>query len=130
MFLWFNFSAHIRFFVNVLIEMNVNISNELNFSDVYRSVNYNGSLAKWGSFTLHPTQYNLHFDTPQKNEIHSLIKFEPCHEKTCFMPYANNKGADQPAHPRSLITAFVVHCLDSVIPLVSITKFQASTWLL
>ena len=27
----FNFSAYIRFFVNVLIEMNVNISNELNF---------------------------------------------------------------------------------------------------
>ena len=28
--------------------MNVNISNELNFSDVYRSVNYIGSLAKFG----------------------------------------------------------------------------------
>ena len=28
------------------------------------------------------------------------------------MPYANNKGADQPAHPRSLISAFDVHCLD------------------
>ena len=25
-----------------------------------------------------------------------------------FMPYANNKGADQPAHPRSLISAFVI----------------------
>ena len=24
-----------------------------------------------------------------------------------FMPYANNKGADQPAHPRSLISIFV-----------------------
>ena len=24
-----------------------------------------------------------------------------------FMPYVNNKGADQPAHPRSLISAFV-----------------------
>ena len=32
-----------------------------------------------------------------------------------FMPYANNKGADQPAHPRSLISAFVVRCLDSII---------------
>ena len=37
------------------------------------------------------------------------------------MPYANNKGADQPAHPCSLISAFVVHCLDS-IPLVSISE--------
>ena len=32
--------------------------------------------------------------------------FEPRDEKTCFMPYANNKGADQPAHPRNLISAF------------------------
>ena len=47
-------------------------------------------------------------------------KNEPCHEKTCFMPYANNKGADQPAHLRSLISAFVVHCLDSMTSLVSI----------
>ena len=31
------------------------------------------------------------------------------------MLYANNKGADQPAHPRSLISAFVVRCLDSII---------------
>ena len=29
------------------------------------------------------------------------------------MPYANNKGADQPAYLRSLITTFVVRCLDS-----------------
>ena len=36
--------------------------------------------------------------------------------------YANNKGADQPAHPRSLISAFVVHCRDSIIPLISIPE--------
>ena len=36
-----------------------------------------------------------------------------------FMPYANNKGADQPAHLHSLISTFVVRCLDSIIPLVS-----------
>ena len=35
------------FFVRVLIETKVNISNELNFSDVYRNINYNGSLAKF-----------------------------------------------------------------------------------
>ena len=35
---------------------------------------------------------------------------------------ANNKSADQPAHPRSLISAFVVRCLDSIIPLVSISE--------
>ena len=42
------------------------------------------------------------------------------------MPYANNKGADQPAHPHSLISAFVVEpCLDSRIPLVSISEISS-----
>ena len=36
------------------------------------------------------------------------------------MPYANNKGADQPAHPRSLIVP-----LYSIIPLVSISEISS-----
>ena len=50
---------------------------------------------------------------------------EPSHEKTCLMSYANNKGVDQPTHPRSLISAFVVRCLDSVMSLVSVTKIAS-----
>ena len=42
----------------------------------------------------------------------------------CLMPYANNKGADQPAHPRSLINAFVVRCQDRMIPLVYISEIS------
>ena len=42
-----------------------------------------------------------------------------------FLPYANNKGADQPAHPRSLNSAFVVRCLDSIISLVSISEISS-----
>ena len=34
---------------------------------------------------------------------------EPHHEKTCFCHMPINKGADQPAHPHSLTSAFVVH---------------------
>ena len=49
---------------------------------------------------------------------------EPGHEKMCLMSYANNKGADQPAHLRSLICAFVVRCLDRIISLDSITKIS------
>ena len=45
--------------------------------------------------------------------------YEPRHEKTCFSHYANNKDADQPAHPRSLISTFVVRCLDSTIPILA-----------
>ena len=29
--------------------------------------------------------------------------------------FVNNTGADQPAHPRSLISAFVVHLFESII---------------
>ena len=35
------------------------------------------------------------------------------------------KGADQPVHPRSLISTFVVRCLDSIIPLVSISEISS-----
>ena len=41
------------------------------------------------------------------------------------MPYANNKGADQPVHPRSLISAFVVHCLDNILSLLSISELSS-----
>ena len=40
------------------------------------------------------------------------------------MPYANNKGANQPAHLRSLVSTFVFRCLDSIIPLVSIFEIS------
>ena len=41
------------------------------------------------------------------------------------MSYANNKGADQPVHPRSLISTFVVRCLASMMSLVSVTKISS-----
>ena len=36
-----------------------------------------------------------------------------------------NKGADQSVHPRSLNSASVVRCLDSIIRLVSISKISS-----
>ena len=58
--------------------------------------------------------------------------YETCHEKNkqknCPMSYANNKGPDQPAHPRSLISAFVVHFLGSIIPILLNSSFQDSSW--
>ena len=35
--------------------------------------------------------------------------------KPCLRWFANNKGADQQAHPRSLISAFVIRLLESII---------------
>ena len=40
------------------------------------------------------------------------------------MSYANNKGADHPAHPRSLVNTNVVRCLESIIPLVSMSEIS------
>ena len=39
----------------------------------------------------------------------------PRREKTCLREFANNIGADQPAHPHSLISAFVIRFLKSII---------------
>ena len=39
--------------------------------------------------------------------------------------YASIKGADQLAHPRSQISAFIIHCLDGIIPLVSVSKISS-----
>ena len=38
----------------------------------------------------------------------------PRREKTCLRRVANNKVADQPAHLRSLISAFVIRFLESI----------------
>ena len=39
----------------------------------------------------------------------------PRREKTCLWRFANNTGADQPAHPRNLISAYVIRYLESII---------------
>ena len=41
------------------------------------------------------------------------------------MQYAINKGVDQPAHPRSLISTFIVRCLNSIIHLISISEISS-----
>ena len=51
----------------------------------------------------------------------STWKWAPSWENL-IMPYANNKAGDQPAHSRNLISAFVIHCLYSIIPLISISE--------
>ena len=58
-------------------------------------------------------------------QIHCLLIFEPRHEKKMgLMSYANNKGTEQPAHLRSLISTCVVRCLHSIISLDSIAEIS------
>ena len=44
-----------------------------------------------------------------------FIIYGPLREKTCLRRSEINKGADQPAHLRSHISAFVIHLLESII---------------
>ena len=74
-------------------------------------------LVKLFNDILHSTDYPEIWNVSLISTIN-----EPGHEKMCLMPYPNNKGADQPAHPRSLISTFVVRCLDSIISLDSIAE--------
>ena len=48
----------------------------------------------------------------------------PCREKTSPRRYASNKSADKPAHPRSLISVFVIHVLESTICKLVISKIS------
>ena len=48
---------------------------------------------------------------------------KPRHEKTCIMTYANNNDVNQPAHLPNWTSAFVVCCLDSIIPILSKSNF-------
>ena len=62
-------------------------------------------------------QLNLGLDI--KVNIHfactTVPQYGPRREKSCLPGFANNKGPDQPAHLRSLISAFVIRFLKSTI---------------
>ena len=50
--------------------------------------------------------------------------YGPRREKTCLWGLANIKGADQPAHVRSLISPFVSHLLESIISRLATSKIS------
>ena len=50
--------------------------------------------------------------------------FGPRREKTCLRGFANNKGADQPAHPRSLISAFNIRLLENKLSRLDTSEFS------
>ena len=52
------------------------------------------------------------------SQIQSILHYVPngpWREKTCLQEFANNTGADQPAHTRSLLSAFVIRFLESIM---------------
>ena len=61
---------------------------------------------------------------PHYHQKVAPIKYGPQCEKTCLLGFANNKGADQPAHPPSLISDFVIHLLESSIHVSKFSTFS------
>ena len=49
------------------------------------------------------------------SEVSQSVFYGPRRKKTCLRGFANNTGADQPAHPRSLFSAFVIRFLESTL---------------
>ena len=45
-------------------------------------------------------------------------------EKICLRRFTNNKGADQPAHTRSLISPFVIRFLESIVSKLATSKIS------
>ena len=62
------------------------------------------------------------------NEFLFLLSIQvlngPRREKTCVRGSANNKGTEQPAHPRSLISPFVIRFLVSVMSKLVTSEFS------
>ena len=105
-------------------------------------LSFNDSIFFWSKFETcfqkqniqlvkHHTEYWLQLSassTPRntpfyRGRVSVLNKIHvPGYAITCLMSYANSKGADQRAHARNLISAFVFRCLDSIMPLVSISE--------
>ena len=48
-------------------------------------------------------------------EAGDLRKYGPHREKTCLWDFANNTDEDQPAHPCSLTSAFVIRFVENII---------------
>ena len=65
------------------------------------------NLSRGAQYDLQCTYFDLGIILP--------VFFGPRREKTCLRGFANNTGADQPAHPRRLISAFVIRFLESII---------------
>ena len=53
-----------------------------------------------------------------------LLIYGPPRKKTCLWGFANNKGADKPAHPLSLISTFVIRLLESSISRLATSKLS------
>ena len=84
--------------------------------DIFRCIFFFGALRVKSHFTSLLFIYTLSFGILSLDYV--LLTNPICGprlEKTCLWGFANSKGADQHAHPRSLISIFVNRLLESII---------------
>ena len=73
------------------------------------------SLREFEYFTVFLKNRNFTSKIKRSKVTDYAALIEPRREKTCLRSFASNKGTDQPAHPRSLISAFVIRFFESTI---------------
>ena len=73
------------------------------------------SCKKGGTIFCHHLTHHLARRFQSLSTFKGQLLYGPRREKTCLRWFENNKGADQPAHPRSLISAFIIRLLESII---------------
>ena len=83
-------------------------------------------------FNAYTTRYyqlpHLNQDTVWESEkTRKNITIGPQRGKTCLRGFTNNTDADQPAHPRSLISAFVIPFWKVSYVILLQMKFQFSS---
>ena len=76
-----------------------------------------GETSSFGVFSI-----QIHL---QKKKRTILQKCGLRRKKTCPWGFTNNKGTDQPAHPRRLISAFVIRVLESIISDLATSEFSS-----
>ena len=76
-----------------------------------------------GAQTHDPSTCSQAANCTSKPKIFLKMKWGSSWEN--LLPYGNNKDADQLAHPRSLISIFVIRCLDSFKTLPSLCSWAS-----
>ena len=87
------------------------------------TLKYTIKLIALHSFLRHTlTLLSLRRDFKARQYIKDLVARKPC-----LLGFVNNKGSDLPAHSRSLISAFVIRLLESIISRLLRPKFKLSS---
>ena len=60
---------------------------------------------------------------------HQVLTNEQRHEKNLFMPYANNKGADQPAHPMVFAFKWTLNFPGRLYFLFQLVRMKTNNWI-